>query len=189
MKTIALDFETACPAPGNACQLGLAWIEGKRVTRIEERYIRPRDMRFTFTWIHGITADHVWDKPEFPAVLDEFREELDGALVLAHNAGFDAGVMRDCARAYRVRPPKMSFLCTLQIARGVWPHLKSKSLGNVANHLGIRFRHHNAAEDAVACAYVAIAAARVVGADEISDIPRRLKVWREAAGRNSCASA
>ncbi len=178
MKTIALDFETACPGPGNACQIGLAWIDGDRVTRVEERFIRPRDMHFTFTWCHGITADHVWDKPEFPEVLDEFRDELEGALVLAHNAGFDAGVMRGCASAYSVRQPKMSFMCTLQIARSVWPELKSKSLGSVAAHLGIRFQHHNAAEDARTCALIAIAAARIVGALEVIDIPARIDARR-----------
>lgn len=181
MKTIALDFETACPGPGNACQIGLAWVDGDRVTRIEERYIRPRDMHFTFSWLHGITAEHVWDKPEFPEVLEEFRDELDGALVLAHNAGFDASVMRGCARLYGVKPPKMSFLCTLMIARRVWPELKSKSLDNMARHLGIPFKHHNAAEDAAACAYLAIAAARVVNALEVADIPERLDVWRPTA--------
>jgi DNA polymerase-3 subunit epsilon len=181
VKTIALDFETANPRPGNACQIGLAWIEGDRVVRVEERYIRPRDMEFTFTWCHGITADHVWDKPEFPEVLEEFRGELDGALVLAHNAGFDAGVMRGCARAYGVRHPKVSYLCTLMIARRVWPELKSKSLGSLARHLGIRFKHHNAAEDAMACAYVAIAAARLLGAFEIADIPARLDARAPAA--------
>ena len=92
MKTIAIDFETANPKPGNACQIGLAWIVGGRVTRVEERFIRPRENWFAFTWVHGITADHVREAPEFPEVLDEFRDELDGALVLAHNAGFDAGV-------------------------------------------------------------------------------------------------
>src|ERR1700752_2862844 len=107
-KIIALDFETACAAPGNACQIGLAWIDGERVTRVEERYIRPRDMHFTFTWCHGITADHVWDKREFPEVLDEFRDDLEGALVLAHNAGFDAGVMRGCASSYNIPQPEMS---------------------------------------------------------------------------------
>ena len=91
MKTIALDFETACPQPGNACQIGLAWIEGLEVTRVEERYIRPRDMNFTFTWCHGISEEHVWDQPEFPDVLNEFRADLSGALVLAHNASFDDG--------------------------------------------------------------------------------------------------
>src|ERR1700681_2346266 len=57
MKTIAIDFETANPKPGNACQIGLAWIVGGRVTRVEERFIRPRDNWFAFTWVHGITAE------------------------------------------------------------------------------------------------------------------------------------
>ena len=86
-RIIALDFETACAKPGNACQIGLAWIEGDRVTRTEMRYIRPRDMEFSFTHVHGITAEHVWDKPEFPEILKEFRSELTGALVLAHKIG------------------------------------------------------------------------------------------------------
>jgi DNA polymerase-3 subunit epsilon len=180
MKTIALDFETACPEPGNACQIGLAWIEGLEVVRVEERFIRPRDMHFTFTWCHGITAEHVWDKPEFPEILKEFRAELSGALVLAHNTSFDEGVLRGCARAYGVRPPKMSFLCTLMIARAVWPELKSKALGSLASHLGIRFQHHNAAEDAMACAQVAIAAAHKLGAADIADIPARLAARRAA---------
>ena len=180
MKTIALDFETASPEPGNACQIGLAWIEGGRVARVEERLIRPRDMRFTFTWVHGITAEHVWDQPEFPEVLCEFRKDLDGALVLAHNAGFDAGVFSGCARAYRLRPPRMKFLCTLMIARAVWPELKSKSLKNVARHLGIRFKHHNAAEDAATCARIALAAARELGVAEIAAIPQALERRRAA---------
>jgi DNA polymerase-3 subunit epsilon len=180
MKTIAIDFETANAAPGNACQIGLAWIAGGKVVRVEERLIRPRDMRFTFSWVHGITADDVRDAPEFPDVLAEFHEELHGALMLAHNAGFDAGVLRGCARAYALKPPRMKYLCTLEIARRVWPDLPSKSLKNVARHLGIGFTHHNAAEDARACAEIAIAAAETVGALEIADIPARLEVWRGA---------
>ena len=66
MKTIAIDFETANPEPGNACQIGLAWIVDGRVTRVEERLIRPRDLRFTFTWVHGIAEGDVRDAPEFP---------------------------------------------------------------------------------------------------------------------------
>ena len=180
MKTIAIDFETANPKPGNACQIGLAWISGGRVTRVEERFIRPRDDWFAFTWVHGITADHVREAPEFPAVLAEFHDELDGALVLAHNAGFDADVMQGCARVYRVKQPRMRYLCTLDIARRVWPHLKSKALNAVAAHLGVNFTHHNAAEDARACAEVALAAADMVAALEVADIPHRLDVWRPA---------
>jgi DNA polymerase III subunit epsilon len=178
MKTIAIDFETANPDPGNACQIGLAWIEGGRVSRVEERLIRPRELRFTFTWVHGIADEHVRGAPEFPEVLAEFRADLAGALVLAHNAPFDAGVMRGCARAYGLRLPRMTYLCTLAIARQVWPQLKSKALPSVAAHLGVGFTHHNAAEDARACAEIALAAARITGALEIADLSRRLETWR-----------
>lgn len=135
-------------------------------------------MRFTFTWVHGITANDVRDAPEFPEVFEEFRPVLKGALLLAHNAGFDASVMRNCLRVYGVRSPRLSYLCTLGIARSVWPELRSKSLDSVARHLGLRFRHHNAAEDARVCAEIAIAAARIVDALEVADIPARLNVWR-----------
>lgn len=158
--------------------MGLAWIEGGRVTRVEERLIRPREMYFTFTWVHGITAGDVQDAPEFPEVFEEFRSDLKGATLLAHNAGFDAGVMRGCFRAYQMKSLRLSYLCTLGIARAVWPELPSKALNNVAQHLGLSFRHHNAAEDARVCAEIAIAAARVLGALEVADIPARLEVRR-----------
>jgi DNA polymerase-3 subunit epsilon len=178
MNIIALDFETACPGDGNACQLGLAWIEGDRVVRVEERYIRPRDMLFTFSWCHGITEEHVWDKPEFPEVFAEFRAELDGALMLAHNAEFDAKVLRGCVDSYGLQHPQTEFLCTVKLARAVWPELPSKSLSSMAEHLGLRFQHHNAAEDARVCAEVAIAAARIMGAFSVADIVPRLDAFR-----------
>jgi DNA polymerase-3 subunit epsilon len=135
-------------------------------------------MRFTFTWVHGITVGDVRDAPEFPEVFKEFSPALKGALLLAHNAGFDAGVMRSCLRVYGMHSLRLSYLCTLGIARSVWPELPSKSLDSVARHLGLRFRHHNAAEDARVCAEIAIAAAHIVDALEVADIPARLDVWR-----------
>jgi len=65
----------------------------------------------------------------------------------------------------------------------VWPQLKSKALNAVAAHLGVSFTHHNAAEDARACAEVALAAADRVAALEVADIPHRLDVWRPAETR------
>jgi DNA polymerase-3 subunit epsilon len=179
IKAIAIDFETACGGDGNACQIGLAWIEGHEIVRVVERYIRPRDMRFSFSWCHGITAEHVWDKPGFPDVIAEFRSELDGALMLAHNARFDARVLRGCLACYELDGLELDFLCTLQVARAMWPKLPSKSLKSVANHLGLKFRHHNAAEDARICALIAIAAARMMGLFEVAEIKPRLAAFRE----------
>lgn len=80
MKTIAIDFETANEQRGSACSVGLAWIEDGKVTRVEERLIRPREMRFSGMniAIHGIRPEHVEDAPEFPEVMDEFHHDFRG---------------------------------------------------------------------------------------------------------------
>ena len=101
--------------------------------------------------------------------------------MLAHNAGFDAAVMRGCAEIYGVAQPDMTWLCTLKIAREVWPDLKSKSLGNLAKHLGLRFQHHHAGEDAMVCGWVAIAAMRIAGAWDVAHLPARLEARRALA--------
>ncbi|KQQ36816.1 DNA polymerase III subunit epsilon [Rhizobium sp. Leaf306] len=173
MKTIAIDFETANEQRGSACSVGLAWIEDGRVVRVEERLIRPRDMRFSSfnIAIHGIRPDHVEDAGEFPEVMDEFIDDFRGATMIAHNAAFDFSVWRACLDQYRQSYPELSYLCSVKMAQKVWPHLISHKLNILAQHLGLSFLHHNAAEDAAVCAEASIAIARSLEVMHIHDIP------------------
>jgi DNA polymerase-3 subunit epsilon len=178
MQTIAIDFETANEERGSACAIGLAWIEDGRVTRREERLIRPKDMRFSGfnIAIHGIRPQDVKNKPEFPEVLAEFADDFEDSLVLAHNAAFDISVMRATLDKYRLPYPEFTYLCTVKIAQHTWPHLPSAALNKVASHIGIEFDHHQAGADAYACAEVALAAARQMEAASIAAIPEKIKV-------------
>lgn len=173
VKTIAIDFETANEQRGSACSVGLAWIEEGRVTRVEERLIRPRDMRFSGMniAIHGIRPEHVEDAPEFPEVMDEFHDDIRGATMIAHNAAFDFSVWRASLDLYRQSYPELTYLCSLKMAQRIWPHFLSHRLNLIAEHLGLRFKHHNAAEDAVVCAAAAIEMAKVVKANAVHAIP------------------
>ncbi len=176
MKVIALDFETANPARSSPCSIGLAWIEDGAVARIEHHYIRPPGNRFASFNIafHGIGPEHVADADEWPAVLERLRPELEGALVLAHNASFDISVIRRTCEHYDVSPPSFDYLCTVQVARGVWPELPSHKLNVVCGHLGVDFAHHDAAADAYACGQVALAAAALHGVSRLHDLPQKL---------------
>ncbi|WP_137130209.1 3'-5' exonuclease [Rhizobium sp. FY34] len=176
MKTIAIDFETANEQRGSACSVGLAWIEDGRVVRVEERLIRPRDMRFSSfnIAVHGIRPEQVEDAGEFPEVMDEFIDDFVGATMIAHNAAFDFSVWRACLDLYRQSYPELSYLCSVKIARHVWPQLSSHKLNVLATHLGLRFVHHNAAEDAAVCAQATLAMAHAVGAAHPRDIPERI---------------
>ncbi|WP_457579727.1 3'-5' exonuclease [Ensifer canadensis] len=173
MKTIAIDFETANEQRGSACSVGLAWIEDGRVVRIEERLIRPKNMRFSSfnIAIHGIRPEHVEDAGEFPEVMDEFADDFRGATMVAHNAAFDFSVWRSCLDLYRRVYPELSYLCSVKMAQRVWPHLGSHKLNVLAGHLGLTFAHHNAAEDAAICAEAAIAIAGSLGVSQVRDIP------------------
>ena len=172
MKTIAIDFETANEERGSACSVGLAWIEDDRVVRVEERLIRPKSMRFSSfnIAIHGIRPEHVESAPEFPEVMDEFADDFAGATMIAHNAAFDFSVWRSALDVYRQRYPDLSYLCSVKLAQRHWPHLPSHKLNVLAAHLGLRFVHHNAAEDATICAMASIAMTREAGAGHVSDV-------------------
>ena len=172
MKTIAIDFETANEQRGSACSVGLAWIEDGAVVRVEERLIRPKDMRFSSfnIAIHGIRPEHVEDAGEFPEVMDEFADDFFGATMVAHNAAFDFSVWRACLDAYRQGYPELSYVCSVKMAQKVWPHLVSHKLNVLAQHLGLSFMHHNAAEDAAICAQASIAIARSLQVAAVSEI-------------------
>jgi len=172
MNIIAIDFETANERRGSACSAGLAWIEGGKVTRVEERLIRPKEMRFSGfnIGIHGIRPEDVEEAPEFPEVMAEFAADFAGATVLAHNAAFDMSVWRASADLYGLSYPDFDYLCTVKMARKVWPELASYKLNELGRHLCISFRHHNAAEDARVCGEVALAAAADLGAPGVAAV-------------------
>ncbi len=148
MKTIAIDFETANEERGSACSVGLAWIEDGVITRVEERLIRPKEMRFSHfnIAVHGIRPADVEDAPEFPEVMEEFVDEFREATMIAHNAAFDFSVMRASFDKYRQSYPSLSYFCSVKMAQRVWPSLPSHKLNIIAHHLQLRFVHHNAAE-------------------------------------------
>ncbi len=173
MKAIAIDFETASEERGSACSIGLAFIEGGQVVRVEERLIRPKSMRFSpmNIAIHGIKPEDVADAPEFPEVLDEFIDDFRDGLLLAHNAAFDMSVLRGACDAYFMAYPELTYLCTVKMSQRVWPQLPSHKLNVLAEHMQLRFVHHNAKEDAVVCALAAIKMANEIGAGGIADVP------------------
>lgn len=176
MTVVAIDFETATAQRASPCSIGLAWIEDGAVARVEHHFIRPPGNQFAaFNMaFHGIRPEHVADADEWPAVLARLRPVLEGALVLAHNASFDISVIRRACEHYGVEAPSFDYLCTVQVARSVWPNLPSHKLNVVCGHLGVDFAHHDAAADAYACGRVALAAAGLNGLVHLAELPERL---------------
>lgn len=159
MRLAGLDFETANRRSGSICAVGCALVEDGAVTGSREWLLCPhagfRWMLPEFSAIHGLNYWDVKDCPEFPEVWPELQQMLISAdCVVIHNAPFDLGHLRSVLALYQLPPVAFHYADSLQITRQLLPGLQSHSLNAVAAKFGIAFRHHDALEDAAACAMV-----------------------------------
>lgn len=67
----------------------------------------------------GITTAMVCNAPKIESVLPAFLEFSRGAVLVAHNAGFDIGFLRAAAERAQIAWPKPPVLCTVKLARRV----------------------------------------------------------------------
>ncbi len=79
-----------------------------------QRGIPPKIAELT-----GITTAMVRDAPTISAVLPMFLEFARGAVLVAHNAGFDIGFLRAAAQQCGLSWPRPPVLCTVRLARRV----------------------------------------------------------------------
>ena len=90
-------------------------ILGELATLVDPgRSIPPQIVALT-----GITTAMVCDAPRIDSVLPSFLEFSRGAVLVAHNAGFDIGFLRAAAERAHITWPRPSVLCTVRLARRV----------------------------------------------------------------------
>ena len=171
MNFTAIDFETANSSRGSACAVGLCTVEGGRIVRAVQHLIRPDPLYFSpfNISIHGITAEDVANAPSFAELWAELLASISEPLV-AHNASFDISVIRRSLDDAGMDYPDIDYYCTRVISKLTWPGMPTYALDHMAQHLGISFQHHNAEDDARACAVVALEACRVHGVGSLCDL-------------------
>jgi DNA polymerase-3 subunit epsilon len=102
----------------------------------------------------GISDSMVASAPKFYELAKEIIEFTEGCIFVAHNVGFDYGILRHEFRTlgYDYRRPH---LCTVRTSRYVIPGLESYSLGKLSRNLGIEIvGRHRAGGDALATAHL-----------------------------------
>ena len=170
----AIDFETANSSSASACSVGLVRVRGGRVVERAGWLIRPPTGHDQFvewnTRIHGIRAADVAGALGWVEQLPELVAFAGGDTLVAHNAGFDMGVIKGACAATGQPVPAYDYLCSLQLARKTY-HLDSYRLPSVALAAGFEdFPHHDAIADAEACAAIVIHAAARHGAGDLAQL-------------------
>lgn len=122
-------------------------------------YVRPRWWRIARLGprhVHGITRSMLRHAPTESEAIAELAARVRGAVVTAHNAGFDMAFVRRATRRAGVALPRAQLLCTLRMSRALDPErLQSHRLGDVCARYGVEpGRAHDALADAEATAAI-----------------------------------
>lgn len=155
----AIDFETANREPSSVCSVGVVIVREGAIADTFYSLIKPEPEYYSYwnTRVHGLCLCDTAAAPVFPDVWAEVEPIIEGLPLVAHNSPFDRGCLRAVFRTYTMDWPEYVFLDTLRASRRALPDLPNHQLHTVAAACGYRMRHHhNALDDAIACAHIAI---------------------------------
>jgi DNA polymerase-3 subunit epsilon len=170
----AIDFETANGFRGSPCAVGLTKVRGGRVVDEASWLMRPPSGHDHFEYhnvrIHGIRSEDVAGLPRFGELFPEIGAFIGGDVLAAHNAAFDLGVIRSGLEVSGLPGPAYDYVCTVMLSRRCYS-LVSNSLPFAAEEAGVPLvNHHDAAEDARACAGILIDIAARNKANSIAEL-------------------
>ena len=167
---IALDFETATNKMDSACSVGVAVVANLNIVETFYSLIQPPNNQYldTNSKIHGITpADTVNADPAFMVLRVLLPYFSAGIPVVAHNASFDMSVLHQ-SLGYHADGIDFKYIDTMEMVNPYSP--PRRGLVDCASYFGIDMGcHHNALDDAVTCALVAIACVNGSRFDRFSD--------------------
>ena len=148
-----VDIETTggYAAANGIIEISIKIFDGQEVVEAYETLINPDKLipRYIQAFT-GITNEMVQDAPRFEEVAEKIYTLLQGNIFVAHNVNFDYSFIKSHLEFYGYRLV-VKKLCTIRLARSIFPGFPSYSLGNLCQSLSIDLRNrHRAGGDAEA---------------------------------------
>lgn len=184
----AIDFETANSYRGSPCAVGLVRVRDGLAVAERTWLMRPPEAVDDFnpfnTSIHGITAEMVAGEPRWCDLLPLIMDFIGDDVVIAHNAGFDIGVIRYACAADNIVWPEMRFLCTMVMCRR---HLQLASYRLPFVHEALGFQlvdHHDPLADARAVVDIVAGLSKLTAAADVDSLASEvgISVGRMSSG-------
>lgn len=155
-----LDVETTglSARSNHVIEIGIVKVKNLKVIDKYSSLINPGYRIPAFiTQLTGITNGDVKNAPSFDQIADDIKNFIGDSIISGHNLSFDDSFLTaEYLRNERI-PINNPKVCTLKIAKRLYPALRSKSLSSVAYHLKIQNRNsHRALGDAETTAKILI---------------------------------
>ena len=149
--------------------------DGEKVIDEYETLLDPeRSIPPQITLITGIDDEMVKDKPKFYEVAKKIVEMTEGRIFVAHNVRFDYGFIKEEFKRLGYTFSRKQ-LCTVRLARKVFPGLRSYALGNLIKYFKIKVnaRHRAMADTMATVELFEMMMAEQNGASEAKDFINR----------------
>lgn len=172
---VAIDFETANGKRSSPCAVGMTKVRDGLIVDRLAGYIQPPPPYDYFSAanvaVHGITARHVRNAPEWPKALAAITRFVGDDMMVAHNSSFEASVIRQSCELLALPTPAIPLACSLAIARSILWDLDKHRLPDVARAVGVPIgTHHDAQADADMSALAVVAMARQNGCTSLDSL-------------------
>ncbi|QOW24493.1 exonuclease domain-containing protein [Lysobacter sp. H23M47] len=165
MDFVVIDVETANPNLASICQVGIAVFSGGCLEESWSSLVNPDDYFDSYNVaVHGIEESQVVNAPRWAEVHDRLSKSYSNQILASHTPFDRTAVQRACQKA-GTTPFECRWLDTARVVRRTWPEFSKSGYGlaNVASHLGINFKHHDAEEDARAAGEILLRAIQESG--------------------------
>ncbi|WP_290664773.1 exonuclease domain-containing protein [Ignavibacterium sp.] len=139
-------------------EIALVRVENLKIVDKFSTLINPqRSIPSFISMFTGITNSDVKNAPLFHQVFPKLLEQTENTVLCGHNLQFDLSFLRNEVQLLGDDFNPAHTLCTLKLARKLFPNLKSRSLGPLSYHLNIKAKNsHRALGDAETTAKVLI---------------------------------
>ena len=139
-------------------EIGIVKVKNLKVTNRYETLINPGTyIPYYITQLTGISEEDVSDAPFFEDIADEIKQFIGDSVLSGHNLSFDHSFVSSEFLHSGIEPLYNEQVCTLKIARRIFPELKSKSLSSVTRFLNLKNpSSHRALADAEVTARILI---------------------------------
>ena len=166
-RFVAIDVETANADMSSICQIGIAQYEDGNLVGEWSSLINPNTYFSPMNIsIHGIKKEDVKNSPRIGDVLGTLNKFMGNTISVSHTH-FDRVSIKLALDKNRLPGIETTWLDSAMVARRTWKEVSMRGYGlaNLCEKIGYEFKHHDALEDAKACAQVLFAAISETGLD------------------------
>jgi DNA polymerase-3 subunit epsilon len=171
---VAIDVETANADLSSICQVGVAAFLDGKLCDAWSSLVNPEDYFDDINVsIHGIAERDVRSAPKWRAVHERVKASLERQIAVSHTA-FDRAALLRAGTKYTIAPFECRWLDSARVARRAWPMFSQAGYGlaSVATYCQIKFKHHDALEDARAAGEILMRAINDSGLSALAWLDR-----------------